>query len=149
VRCCNRRKDQWSEGRSWVPRHSPIGDGKCRAPRTCRCSTLQHHQDSLPPLAASRCRLSRQHRSRTTSSTSRRRLEPQPDSTHLGAVGHVQCDVSQLACSRCSLIGRSAEGRYAWLISVYHVPCIIRVLLQFATTIRIHKGVIKLFTTSV
>jgi hypothetical protein len=62
--CCNRRKDQWSR----VPSHSPIGDGSGRfraPPPTCRYSTLQHHQDSLPQLAA--C-LTRRHRSRTTSS---------------------------------------------------------------------------------
>jgi hypothetical protein len=146
VRSCNCRKDQWSEGRSWVPSHSPIGDGKCRAPRTCRCSTLQHHQDSLPPLAASRCRLSRQHRSRTTSSTSRRRLEPQPDSTHLGAVGHVQCDVSQLACSRCSLFGRRPL-----CMADLCVPCALynQSFIAICYYDLDSQGVMKLFTTSV
>jgi hypothetical protein len=120
VRSCNSRKDQWSQGRNWVPSHSPIGDGRCRAPLTCRCPTLQHHQDSLPPLAAPRCRLTRQHRSRTTSSTSRRRLDATTCSALLGTAGHVHRHVAQLACSRCSLIGRSPEGRYVWLITV---PC--------------------------
>ena len=64
---CRCRKGQWSEGLSWVPSHSPPGHGKRRAPLTCRCTTLQHHQDSRPPpgrTAACRCRLTRRRRSR-------------------------------------------------------------------------------------
>jgi len=74
VVCCNCRKGPWSEGLSWAPSHSPPGHGKCRAPLTCRCTALQHHQDSLPPpaarAAACRCRLALRRRSSRTTTNS-------------------------------------------------------------------------------
>lgn len=53
--CCklqwNCRRGQWTEGLSWVPCRSQHRLGKCRPLLTCHCSTLQHHQDSLPAPA--------------------------------------------------------------------------------------------------